>query len=103
MKDRARESHSPMLIDKKGKTILQIDFLMSAIQFNFAKTVFPSFGRVNKKGKRSFFMNNQMTVGSFLNFGMENAKRHCLKFMFQAVPLGKFTITQGGRKWNNQK
>jgi len=48
-------------------------------------------------------MNNQITVGSFLNFGMENAKRHCLKLMFQAVPLGEFTITEGGRKWNNQK
>jgi len=22
---------------------------------------------------------------------------------FQAVPLGKFTITEGGKKWNNQK
>jgi len=47
-----------------------------------------------ERGERSSFMNNQMT---------ENAKRHCLKLMFQAVPLGEFTLTQGGRKWNNQK
>jgi len=30
-------------------------------------------------------MNNQMTVGSFLNFGVENAKRHFLKFLVLCI------------------
>ncbi|MCL1966358.1 MAG: hypothetical protein FWF67_00580, partial [Fibromonadales bacterium] len=30
-------------------------------------------------------MDNQMTVGSFLNFGVENAKRHFLKFLVLCI------------------